>query len=154
MHSKQILLSIIFLLLVIVATPSKMATADQKIYRRHPTPKNEDLRTCTICHEPDDRFPFKRYNHTPLFTEKHAGAARANVSVCRMCHGSSDCSACHGVGIGLTPEIKNHADPRPGSPHRGNYLARHRIDGHLNPTTCFRCHGAPRTSRSCRRCHR
>jgi hypothetical protein len=154
MHSKQILLRIIFFLLLALMTPSKMVAADQKIPLRHPSPKNEDLRTCTICHEPEGRFPFERYNHTLLFGEKHGGAARANLSVCRMCHSSSDCSTCHGAGIGLAPGTRNHADPRAGSPHRGNYLARHRIDGRLNPTTCFHCHGTPKTSRSCRSCHR
>jgi hypothetical protein len=32
-------------------------------------------------------------------------------------------------------------------------LTRHRIDGRINPTKCFRCHGAPKTARSCTPCH-
>ncbi len=120
---------------------------------RHPD-EGEDMRTCTDCHDTsDDPFPYRRFNHTLLFGEKHYRVARTGRPVCQMCHRSSDCAACHGVGVELKPSLRNHADPRGLKPHRGDYLTRHRIDGRINPTKCFRCHGAPKTARSCAPCH-
>jgi hypothetical protein len=39
-------------------------------------------------------------------------------------------------------------------PHRGDYVTRHRIDGRIDPTACFRCHGSPKRAKLCASCHR
>lgn len=120
---------------------------------RHPD-QGEDLRRCLNCHDADDdTFPYARFNHTMLFGEKHSQVARSNQRVCEMCHRPSYCSDCHGARVESKPSLKRHGDPRGRSPHRGDYLSRHRIDGRLRPAKCFKCHGSPKTARSCAKCH-
>ena len=119
----------------------------------HPD-EGEDLRRCLDCHDGGDAsFPYARFSHTGLFGEKHSHVARTSQRVCEMCHRPSYCSDCHGVRVELKPSLKRHADPRGLSPHRGDYQTRHRIDGRLDPTKCFKCHGSPKTARSCAKCH-
>ncbi len=120
---------------------------------KHPVLQGEDLRTCTICHDSDKTFPFYRYNHGMLFIEKHGAAARGRAGVCRMCHNDRQCSVCHSANGGLAPDLRMHGHPKARSPHRGDYLARHRIDGRLKPAGCFKCHGRPKTAKNCRPCH-
>jgi hypothetical protein len=124
----------------------------REIPLRHPD-AGEDLRTCTRCHRDRGNFPFQRFEHSASFDRQHRFAALNSQPVCQMCHRPGFCSDCHGVGVEIKPSIKQHADPRRSAPHRGNYLTRHRIDGRLNPMQCFRCHGSPKTSVSCRQCH-
>lgn len=120
---------------------------------RH-TDEGEDLRNCLACHESDDEsFPYQRFKHTLFFGEKHGKVARSSRRVCEMCHNPSYCSDCHAVRAGVKPSAKRHTDPRFRAPHRGDYLTRHRIDGRLNPTKCFRCHGRPKSARTCAPCH-
>ena len=120
---------------------------------RHPD-EAEDMRQCTDCHDPQaDGFPFQRYIHGPLYGENHRMTATGHQRVCEMCHQPAFCSDCHGLGQPLKPSFKNHGDPLRRMPHRGNYLTRHRIDGHLNPAKCFRCHGRPKTAKTCIPCH-
>jgi hypothetical protein len=128
-------------------------TQDELLPLQHPREEG-DLRRCSDCHDAEpDGFPFRRYEHTPLFGDNHRLTAAGSQSVCDMCHQPGFCSACHGAGAGLKPSLKNHADPRPLTPHRGDYLIRHRIDGRLNPAKCFRCHGRPKAAKTCRPCH-
>jgi hypothetical protein len=116
--------------------------------------EGENLSICTQCHEARDKeFPFKRFNHTKTFISHHSTIAKQNENVCAMCHRQSFCSDCHSVGIELKPSVKNHTETKQNMPHRGDYLTRHRIDGRIDPTGCFSCHGSPKTQRSCSKCH-
>ena len=113
-----------------------------------------NLGRCSECHEVEEGgFPFQRYEHTQLFGEKHRFAAGTGKRVCEMCHRPSFCSDCHGVGAGLVPFAKNHGEVRRMMPHRGDYRIRHQIDGRLNPARCFRCHGRPKSAKTCKPCH-
>lgn len=121
---------------------------------QHPD-DGEDLRQCLDCHDSaESDFPFERFSHDLFFAERHAGSARGNASVCAMCHQQSFCSDCHGLRPGLKPSLKNSTDSRRRMPHRGDYIARHRIDGRIDPTACFRCHGSPKSAKICATCHR
>lgn len=120
---------------------------------QHPEEEGE-LGRCSECHDTESgEFPFRRFEHTPLFGDNHRFAANGSRYVCEMCHQPSYCSDCHGVGAGLKPSIKNHGDVRRLMPHRGDYRTRHRIEGRLNPFKCYRCHGRPNSSKTCRPCH-
>jgi hypothetical protein len=128
-------------------------TQDSLLPLQHPREEG-DLRRCSDCHEAEpDGFPFRRYEHTPLFGDNHRFTATGSQRVCDMCHHPSFCGDCHGAGAGLKPSVKNHTDTRRLAPHRGDYLIRHRIDGRLNPAKCFRCHGRPKAAKTCRPCH-
>lgn len=152
MRSKQMLLMLVVGAAFCFALFWIPPVSGYEIPLRHPD-QDEDLRTCSGCHEDNDDFPYRRFEHGLFFKEQHRHAAVGGRQVCQMCHRPSFCSDCHGAGVELKPSVKNHADPRRSAPHRGDYLVRHRIDGHMNPAKCFRCHGSPRTAASCRRCH-
>ena len=53
----------------------------------------------------------------------------------------------------LKPSLRNQSDTFRRMPHRGDFLTRHRIEGKIDPTSCFRCHGNPRASQVCAPCH-
>ena len=109
---------------------------------------------CTECHdESADGVVFKRFNHTVYFTDDHRSLARQRPEICSMCHQQSFCNDCHGVDIELKPSLRRPTETYRRTQHRGDYLSRHRIDGRIDPTSCFRCHGSPKTARSCVRCH-
>jgi hypothetical protein len=38
-------------------------------------------------------------------------------------------------------------------PHRGDYMTQHRIDGKLDPASCYKCHGRG-NNKICLNCHR
>jgi hypothetical protein len=121
---------------------------------RHPQEDGEDLRFCLDCHdESDEYFPFRRFTHTPFFADDHRLVANQSRNVCSMCHQPSSCDACHGVGIELKPSRRDPMRTHRRTPHRGDYLSRHRIDGRMDPVSCRRCHGNPRTTATCRPCH-
>ena len=121
---------------------------------QHPDAEGEDLRYCTDCHDAEDeQFPYRRFMHTDIFSSDHRQAVNQSREVCNMCHGQSFCNDCHGVWVELKPSIKNQTSNTRMMPHRGDYLTRHRIDGRINPTSCFRCHGNPATAQKCKPCH-
>jgi hypothetical protein len=128
-------------------------TQGEHLPLQHP-PEEGDLRRCTECHDTEaHEFPFRRYEHTPLFGENHRLAAVGSQRVCAICHRTSFCADCHSPGAGLKPSLKGHGDTRRRMPHRGDYLTRHRIDGRFNPGKCFRCHGRPKMAATCKKCH-
>jgi len=109
---------------------------------------------CTECHETEeDSIIFERYDHTVYFSNKHGHEASRSGRVCNMCHQQSFCNDCHVTRTELKPSIKNQTGTYRRMPHRGDYLTRHRIDGRIDPTPCFRCHGNPKSSQTCVRCH-
>ena len=109
---------------------------------------------CTDCHQTaKDTIVFERFNHNVYFTDKHGYQARQNTMVCNMCHDQSFCNECHVTRVELKPSIKAQTENRRRMIHRGDYLTRHQIDGRINPVPCFRCHGNPRSSKECVRCH-
>lgn len=109
---------------------------------------------CTECHDArGDAFVWKQFDHTSTFGEKHKRQAYQHEEVCAMCHQGKFCSDCHGNRVELKPSLKNQSSTFRRMPHRGGYLARHRIDGRVDPASCARCHGNPKTAESCVKCH-
>jgi hypothetical protein len=147
----------IMLILIIAALPvihvSASLAGSYDVPLRH-TSEGDNLSLCTQCHEAkDEKFPYKRFDHTRSYIDHHGDTAKQNENVCNMCHKQSFCNDCHAVGIELKPSVKNHTATKQIMPHRGDYLTRHRIDGRIDPTRCFGCHGSPKTQRSCSQCH-
>jgi hypothetical protein len=109
---------------------------------------------CTKCHgfkkEPID---FERYNHTATFTDSHRLVAYQDEGVCALCHNQGFCSDCHATHVELKPSLKSQTENYRRVQHRGDYLSRHRIEGRIDPTSCFRCHGNPKSAQTCQSCH-
>lgn len=123
---------------------------------RHMT--EEDLgeapTTCTNCHESrGDYLPYGSLNHTATWLQTHRQPAYQQEAVCAMCHQTSFCNDCHATRVELKPSLKNQSDTYRQMPHRGDYLSRHQIDGRIDPTSCFRCHGSPKAAQTCAPCH-
>lgn len=109
---------------------------------------------CTDCHESgNENFNWQRFNHDLYFGEHHRQQAYQNSRICSMCHQQSFCNDCHATRVELKPSLKNQSETYRRSPHRGDWLARHRIEGRLDPTSCFRCHRNPKTASTCVPCH-
>lgn len=147
-----------FALICTVATLSILyaCSSSTPLPARHPA--DADLgRTrplCIDCHEArSDKLAFADFNHTPLFATTHRIVASRSAQVCAMCHQQSFCNDCHATGVELKPSLKNQSDTFAGMPHRGDYQSRHRIDGKVDPTSCYRCHGNPKSARTCLPCH-
>jgi len=124
--------------------------------QKHTSPEVLGLNptTCTDCHDArDSKLAFGSFNHTPTWLQTHRQPAYQNEAVCSMCHQTSFCNDCHSSRVELKPSLKNQDDTRRQMPHRGDYLSRHRIEGRIDPSSCFRCHGNPKSAQTCARCH-
>jgi len=145
-------LSIILLSLITVSLVACAAT--YQLPAQHPEELEAGLPVCTDCHDSsDDNVSFGRFTHTISWGKYHRLAANQNEQVCSMCHQQSFCNDCHGVRVELKPSTKSPDDVLRNMPHRGDFLSRHRIEGRMNPTSCFRCHGNPKTAQTCAPCH-
>lgn len=114
----------------------------------HPEQVSRNPR-CSECHDAWQTA----YDHTPAFARAHGASASRARDLCGSCHRPSFCTDCHAYRDEVAPAVK-HADvPDRTMPHAGNYLVQHRIDGRLNPASCFRCHGR-RSDGRCAQCHR
>ena len=148
-------------LVVVAAAPLTflMACASLKsgfeVPTKHPYEFAKGQRpTCTECHEARDKnLDYQLFNHNPSFVANHRMVAYSQQRVCAMCHATSFCNDCHAGRVELKPSIKDQTENYRWMPHRGDYLSRHRIDGRLDPTSCFRCHGNPKSAETCAPCH-
>jgi hypothetical protein len=109
---------------------------------------------CSDCHQVDAKgLAYSRYNHSASFAGNHRQEATQSERVCALCHQTSFCNDCHATRVELKPSIKNQGETYRKTPHRGDYLTRHRFDGRVDPTSCFRCHGNPKAAKTCVACH-
>lgn len=114
----------------------------------------QSTRNCSSCHEAgQNTLAWQRFNHGSDWGLNHRRQAAGQQQVCNMCHATSYCNDCHATRVELKPSDRLHGEPGRELPHRGDYQTRHRIDGRVDPGSCLRCHGNPRTAASCARCH-
>ena len=119
----------------------------------HPEELEPGRPICSDCHDESDRIVYSRFNHTVTFADNHRLLAYQYEQACNMCHQQRFCDDCHGVRLEEKPSDRNRTSTFRRTPHRGDYIARHRIDGRVDPTSCYRCHGNPRTAETCAPCH-
>ena len=155
MEKKSFVSMMILLASVLLVAACAGLQSNSALPAKHPTtaelgvePKN-----CVECHERGEELPYARYVHTVDFGKNHRAEATQGEAVCAMCHQTSFCNDCHATRVELKPSIKNQTETYRSMPHRGDYLSRHRIDGRVDPTSCFRCHGNPKSARTCSNCH-
>lgn len=111
---------------------------------------------CTECHKDNASAalkPVDSFNHSAGFIERHRFYASQSDHVCSSCHKQSFCMDCHAGKDELKATTKNPDKPDRWMPHSGDYIIQHRIEGRINPASCYRCHGRQNNS-TCRRCHR
>ena len=150
----KLIVGLIFFALVAVYACASKQGPTYVFPSAHPEWQEEKGRPiCTDCHEENGRIVFSRFNHTVTFTDNHRQLAYQYSQVCSMCHQQRFCDDCHGVWVEQKPSDKDSTSTYRRTPHRGDYLSRHRIDGRLDPTSCFRCHGNPKTAETCAPCH-
>ncbi len=112
---------------------------------------------CTECHTTDvakgPMKPFASFDHTLGFVKDHKFPATADRQTCAVCHATSFCNDCHAGKAPLKPALKISDSPERAVPHRGDFLTLHKIEGRLDPSSCFKCHGRANNGK-CQVCHR
>lgn len=152
--TKSYSLLIIFLALF-SAGPKELPAAELKITGVHPIELSEKP-VCTVCHSSDTEInlkPVAVFNHESDWIARHRFFASKTIQLCDACHKVSFCIDCHAYKEELKPSDKHSDSPQRWLPHRGDYIFQHRIDGRIDPTSCFRCHGRQNNA-TCRRCHK
>jgi len=147
-------IGLIFLLLSMAACAALDSGLD--LPQRHPSAADlgEQPKMCTNCHDArGEKLAFGSFNHTATWMQTHRQQAYHYEEVCAMCHQTSFCNDCHATRVELKPSLKDQTETYRQTPHRGDYLSRHRIDGRIDPTSCIRCHGNPKTAKTCKPCH-
>lgn len=112
--------------------------------------------SCAECHEDQQKGTLKAFDafsHSPAFVKNHRFYASSDERLCASCHKSSFCNDCHTNQVEMKPSIKYGNRPDRDMPHRGNFMTLHKIEGKLDPASCYRCHGRANNER-CITCHR
>ena len=123
---------------------------------KHPEELGPWRPDCAECHSDLSTGalkPYSTFTHSSAFIREHAAYAVQGQNLCASCHAPGFCQGCHAVKEELKPNVKMGDRPDMTLPHRGDYLVQHRIDGRLDPGSCFPCHGNRNDAR-CRACHR
>jgi hypothetical protein len=107
------------------------------------------LPICTSCHNAERASA----NHDSQWMKSHGAVALRDQRTCEICHQVASCADCHGNQEEIKPSDKRPSRFDPAIPHRGDYLTQHRVDGRLDPASCFPCHGRKNQER-CRVCHK
>ena len=115
---------------------------------KHPVAVDK-MPLCSTCHT-DWRAAL---SHTSDFGTRHKFPASQQKRACALCHKDSFCADCHASSEELKPSDKYKDSPERTMPHRGDYISLHKIDGKINPASCFPCHGRQNNER-CKVCHR
>lgn len=123
----------------------------------HPQDLGAGRPMCSECHSTEvakgPLKPYAAFDHTPTFVKDHKLQAGQDANSCASCHAPSFCGDCHGGKVPMKPSIRfgDRADRE--MPHRGDYLSLHRMEGKLDPSSCYGCHGRANNDK-CRACHR
>ncbi len=147
-----------FLAAVVLALAAGCSSLSQtgSVPPKHPEELAARSIDCRECHEEVSTGalkPYASFRHSRVFLNQHSVYASQGQNLCASCHGPSFCQTCHVRKEELKPNTKMGDRPDRILPHRGDYIALHRIDGRLDPGSCFGCHGNKNDTR-CRSCHR
>ena len=110
---------------------------------------------CSECHDDQAKGTLRAipvFSHTPIFVKNHRFYAATDDRLCATCHKASFCADCHTNQVEMKPSLKYGNRPDREMPHRGNFLTLHKIEGKLDPASCYRCHGRADNER-CVACH-
>lgn len=122
----------------------------------HPEALGEKRVLCSECHDEQAKGtikPLVSFSHTPAFIKEHRIYAGSSDRLCSVCHAVSFCNDCHATKNEIKPSQKLGNRPDRDLIHRGDFMTRHRIEGKIDPASCYRCHGRS-NNEQCRSCHR
>jgi hypothetical protein len=122
--------------------------AAHSVPQKHPV-EVPTMPLCSDCHT-DWKTSL---DHRPDYITKHKFYATQQKRACDICHVESFCADCHANKEEIKPSDKYKDQPSRSMPHKGDYLNQHKIDGKVNPASCFPCHGR-QNNEQCRACHR
>lgn len=142
-------LTSIALSVIAILFAASACSKDNSLRKAHPF----ELTTAPVCSGCHGDDPKLAYDHTPDFARKHSSYAAQGRQICTVCHAPSFCSDCHAGREELTPDMKLKTSPERFSPHRGDYMTQHKMDGRIDPARCFVCHGRSNNAR-CSACHK
>jgi len=121
----------------------------------HPEQLGEGRVSCSECHEDSQNGSMKAlsaFNHSPAFIKNHRFYASSDDRLCTTCHKASFCADCHTNQVEMKPSVKYGNRPDRDMPHRGDFMTVHKIEGKIDPASCYRCHGRTNNQR-CVACH-
>lgn len=139
-----------------IAACSHLTSSESTLPASHPQALGEGRVACSECHTDLVKGalkPYETFNHSREFITNHKFYAGSNEKLCSTCHSVSFCNDCHATNLEIKPSIKLGDRPDRELVHRGDYLTRHKIDGKIDPTGCYRCHGRS-NNQQCIVCHR
>lgn len=122
----------------------------------HPQTLPQGEVDCSECHTDQIKGilkPYESFSHSEPFVRNHRFYSERDDRLCAVCHARSFCNDCHVNEVEMKPSIKYGYRPDRDFMHRGDYLTRHQIDGKIDPTGCYRCHGRSNNEK-CVACHR
>jgi len=135
---------------VLISTEASFAAA-------HPQELGAGRPDCLDCHSDGPMTnhvrSYAEFSHTSGFIQAHGPQATQCSNVCASCHPHAFCSDCHADRAVLKPAAIHGNRPDRASPHKGDYMFMHRIEGKMDPSACYKCHGRANNDR-CRACHR
>jgi len=123
----------------------------------HPEGLGAGKPVCSECHTTDVAKgalkPYATFDHTPTFVKNHKYQANQDRNTCAACHSQSFCGDCHGGKVAMKPATRLSDSPDRMAPHRGDYMTLHRMEGKMDPSSCYACHGRANNDK-CIACHR
>ncbi|WP_291272624.1 hypothetical protein [Geothrix sp.] len=123
----------------------------------HPQELSAGRPMCSECHSTDVAKgalkPYASFDHTANFVKDHRFQANQDANTCASCHAQSFCTDCHGGKVPMKPSIRLSDRPDRDTPHRGDFMTLHRLEGKMDPSSCYTCHGRANNDK-CKACHR
>lgn len=149
-------LTLLLLSGLVLTACASLFSQDKSLPAAHPEQLAERRVLCSECHDDQAKGSLRALNsfsHTPTFVNEHRFYAMNSERLCSVCHAVSFCNDCHATKSELRPSQKLGNRPDRELMHRGDFMSRHRIEGKLDPASCYRCHGRG-NNEQCRSCHR
>jgi hypothetical protein len=156
MKARASILLILAALALTFAAGCSVLSTKASVPPKHPEELTGLRADCAECHADVSTGALKSYaafKHTTVFVKQHGFYARQGQNLCDSCHKASYCAECHSRRPGMAPSVRNADRPDRMTPHRGDYVMQHRIDGRVDPGSCVRCHGN-KANGGCRACHK
>lgn len=142
--------------IMLITACSHLFSPESSVSPSHPEALPEGRPVCSECHEDQLKGtlkPYATFNHTDIFVKDHKFSAGRDEKICGVCHAASFCNDCHANQLEIKPSIKYGNRPDRELVHRGDFLTRHKIEGKIDPTGCYRCHGRA-NNEQCITCHK